>query len=271
MKKSLRFGPAAHNAWTWSPDGVSLVREARTPHRVRLATQNDMVEIDVLRSALIVVDMQNDFCHAEGWFGQKGVSMKSTRKPIPVLTELLPAWRHAGGTVLWLNWGVRADTLNLSPLVQFKASRPGADGQPGVGYGRVSPLDRGPSVVQGQWGAQVVDELPVAPTDITVFKHRLSGFWDNELDSILRQQGITTLLFAGVNTDRCVFSTLQDAAFLGYDCVLLKDACGTPSPAYVSRAIHFLVEKLHGFVASADSLIPALVRTPKPSSRKDPR
>ena len=113
----------------------------------------------------------------------------------------------------------------------------------------------------GQWGAQVVDELPVADTDITVFKHRLSGFHDNELDSLLRQQGISTLLFAGINTDRCVFSSLQDAGFLGYDCVLLEDACATPSPAYVSRAILFLVEKLHGFVASAQAL--ALSLTPQ--------
>ena len=104
----------------------------------------------------------------------------------------------------------------------------------------------------------MVDELPVAPEDITVHKHRLSGFWDNELDSLLRQQGVTTLLFCGVNTDRCVFSSLQDAGFLGYDCVLLKDACGTSSPAYVTRAIHFLVDKLHGFVGTAEALIPAL-------------
>jgi hypothetical protein len=107
----------------------------------------------------------------------------------------------------------------------------------------------------GQWGAQVIDELAVAPGDITVHKHRLSGFWDNELDSVLRQQGITTLMFAGINTDRCVFSTLQDANFLGYDCVLLKDACGTPSPAYVTRGIHFIVQQLHGFVATAESLL----------------
>jgi hypothetical protein len=81
------------------------------------------------------------------------------------------------------------------------------------------------------------------------------------LDSLLRQQGVQTLLFAGINTDRCVFSSLQDAGFLGYDCVLLDDACATPSPAYVSRAILFLVEKLHGFVASAQSLTVSL--TPK--------
>ena len=114
-----------------------------------------------------------------------------------------------------------------------------------------------------------------AADDITVFKHRLSGFHDNELDSILRQLGITTLLFCGVNTDRCVFSTLQDAGFLGYDCVLLKDACSTPSPVYVTRAIHFLVDKLHGFVGTAEALIPALTAASSlptnPTAKKDPR
>ena len=253
-----QFGAAPGTAWTWSPEGVSLVRAAAAPRRVHLPTQTEVVELDVHRSCVVVVDMQNDFCHPEGWFGQKGVSVRATRRPIPVIAELLPAWRHAGGRVLWLNWGVRADTLNLGPTVRYKAGRPDARGEPAVGYGQVSPLDRGPSVVAGSWGAQVVEELAVAPEDITVHKHRLSGFWDNELDSLLRQQGITTLLFCGVNTDRCVFSSLQDAGFLGYDCVLLKDACGTSSPAYVTRAIHFLVDKLHGFVGTAEALIPAL-------------
>ena len=276
--RSRRYGASAATAWTASRDLLSLVRPPLPPRPVRLPTHTDVIELDVHRSALVVVDMQNDFCHPEGWFGQKGVSMRATRKPIPVLAELLPAWRHAGGRVVWLNWGVRADTANLAPVVQFKAMRPDAEGRPGVGYAQASPLDHGPSVVPGSWGAQVVEELPVAAGDFTVFKHRLSGFWDNELDSLLRQQGITTLLFGGVNTDRCVFASLQDAGFLGYDCVLLKDACGTPSPAYVTRAIHFLVDKLHGFVGTAEALIPALTASAAlhatstvSSSKKDPR
>lgn len=276
--RSRRYGASAATAWTASRDLLSLVRPPLPPRPVRLPTHTDVIELDVHRSALVVVDMQNDFCHPEGWFGQKGVSMRATRKPIPVLAELLPAWRHAGGRVVWLNWGVRADTANLAAVVQFKAMRPDAEGRPGVGYAQASPLDHGPSVVPGSWGAQVVEELAVAASDFTVFKHRLSGFWDNELDSLLRQQGITTLLFGGVNTDRCVFASLQDAGFLGYDCVLLKDACGTPSPAYVTRAIHFLVDKLHGFVGTAEALIPALTAsaalhaTPAlSSSKKDPR
>jgi len=252
-----RFGPSAHNAWTLAGDTVSLVRTPPRPKPVHVPALPQAIEFDLARSALIVVDMQNDFCHPEGWFAQKGIGIRPMRKPIDTIARLLPAWRAAGGAVLWLNWGIRADRRNLSPTVQFKGKRSAE----GVGYAEHSPIDHGPSLVQGAWGAQVIDELPVAPTDITVHKHRLSGFWDNELDSVLRQQGVTTLMFAGINTDRCVFSTLQDGNFLGYDCVLLSDACGTPSPAYVSRGIHFIVQQLHGFVATADALITSLSST----------
>ena len=252
------FGPAAHNAWQLKGEQgeqVSFVRNARKPKPLLIAdAAPQAVEIDLARSALIVVDMQNDFCHPEGWFAQKGLGTKAARKPIPVLQALLPAWRKRGGAVVWLNWGIRADRANLSPTVQFKGKR-SADG---VGYAEHSPIDHGPSLVQGSWGAQVIDELAVAPTDITVHKHRLSGFWDNEFDTLLRQQGITTLLFSGINTDRCVFSTLQDANFLGYDCVLLQDACSTPSPAYVTKGVLYIVALLHGFVGSTASLMKAL-------------
>ena len=265
------FGPAAHNAWqlTGVPgvqgERISFVRKPVKPKPLLLADATPQaVEIDLARSALIVVDMQNDFCHPEGWFAQKGLGTKAARTPIPLLQKLLPAWRKAGGAVVWLNWGIRADKRNLSPTVQFKGKRT-ADG---VGYAEHSPLDHGPSLVQGSWGAQVVDELTVAPGDITVHKHRLSGFWDNELDTLLRQQGITTLLFAGINTDRCVFSTLQDANFLGYDCVLLQDACATPSPAYVTKGVLYIVQLLHGFVATAAGLIASLPSSSSSSSSK---
>ncbi|WP_429253815.1 cysteine hydrolase family protein [Paraburkholderia sp. GAS333] len=248
-------GPSRDNAWTVTDGRVSLVRRIQKPRPVLIDATPQSLEIDVARSAVVVIDMQNDFCHPEGWFAQKGISVKAARKPIPVISKLLPAWRKAGGSVVWLNWGIRADLANLSATIHFKGKR----SRDGVGYGEASPLDRGPALVRGAWGAQVIDELSVEPTDIAVEKHRLSGFWDNELDSILRNRGITTLLFVGINTDRCVFSTLQDAAFIGYDCILLEDACNTSSPAYVTRAIHFIVQQLHGFVARADNLIDSLL------------
>ncbi|RKP58861.1 isochorismatase family cysteine hydrolase [Pararobbsia silviterrae] len=270
------YGAHPSNAWSADAGTVSFVRAVHEPHVLRFAietaaggktggknrtethtaagTESRHIELDMRRAAIIVVDMQNDFCHPEGWFAQKGVDMRATRKPIPKIQKLLPAWRKRHGHVIWLNWGIRADRQNLSPTIHFKGKRTPHD----VGYGEHSAIDHGPALVAGEWGAAVIDELQPEPDDVHVFKHRLSGFWDNELDSVLRMRGITTLLFVGINTDRCVFSTLQDAAFLGYDCVLLKDACSTPSPTYVSRAIHFIVEQLHGFIATADAVLTSL-------------
>ena len=125
-------------------------------------------------------------------------------------------------------------------------------------YSDPSPSGRGRILVTGDWGAATIDELPLDPADIVVHKHRLSGFWDNELDSVLRGRGVTTLMFAGINTDRCVFSTLQDANFLGYDCILVEDACATVSPQFVTDAIHYLVRLLHGAVASSGAILTAM-------------
>ena len=248
------FGPGASTTWRSAEGRTSLVRHAPQPRPVQLDASGDAIEFDLARSALVVIDMQNDFCHPKGWFGQRGVRVAPMRKPIPVLQTVLPAWRAAGAPVIWLNWGIRADRLNLPASILFKGKRTAE----AVGYAERSPDDRGQSLVRVHWGAQVVDELEVLDTDITVHKHRLSGFWDNELDSVLRGLDVRTLFFAGVNTDRCVFSSLQDAGFLGYDCILIADACSTPSPAYVTRAIHMLVRQLHGFVAHSTDLVAAL-------------
>jgi nicotinamidase-related amidase len=165
--------------------------------------------------------------------------------------------------VIWLNWGIRADRANLPATFIAKGRSARANT-----YAEPSPSGRGRILVRDEWGAAIIDRLTVSPTDILVHKHRLSGFWDNELDSILRQRDITTLLFAGVNTDRCVFSTLQDANFLGFDCVLVEDACATVSPDYVRDAVLFLVRLLHGVVATSDAIFSAIGKShPAPLSQ----
>lgn len=253
--------PPAHrlgapgNAWQVSAQAVSLVRREPQPQPVELSASPVNVELDLGRSALVVVDMQNDFCHPRGWFAQRGLGIEACRRPIPVIAHLAPAWRRAGGRVVWLNWGIRADRANLPATVLYKGK---AGDLATVGYGEVSPEDHGPSLVQGSWGAALVDELHTEAGDLLVNKHRLSGFFDSELDGVLRAQGITTLLFAGINTDRCIYSTLQDAAALGYDCLLVRDACSTPSPDHVSDAIHFLVRLLHGFLTDSTAIEAAL-------------
>jgi len=206
------------------------------------------------RAALVIIDMQNDFVHPDGWFPRCGSDPAPARALVPRLNGLSAACRTAGVPVVWVNWGVRADCANLSPGLIAKGRLHGRR----PGYGEPSPSGRGAILVRDQWGSAVVDDLVVGPDDIIVHKHRFSGFWDNELDSILRNREVTTLIFAGINTDRCVFATLTDASFLGYDCILLSDAVATGSPAYVTDAIRYLVELLYGAVATSTALIAAL-------------
>src|SRR5690349_23985914 len=104
----------------------------------------------------------------------------------------------------------------------------------------------------------IVDGLVAAPPDIHVAKYRMSGFWDTELDSILRNLGVTTLLFAGVNLDQGVLCTLQDANFLGYDCVLVRDCAATTSPHFCQEATLYNVQQCFGFVTTSDDLVRGL-------------
>ena len=127
------------------------------------------------------------------------------RAPIEPLRRLLPAWREAGGRVLWVNWGNRPDLANMPPN-QHHLYKP--QGQ-GIGLGEPLPGHGARVLEKDSWAAAVVDELVIEPQDIRVDKHRISGFWDTPLDSILRNLGTRTILFAGVNTDQCVLCTLD--------------------------------------------------------------
>jgi ureidoacrylate peracid hydrolase len=231
---------------------VSFVRPRKEQRVARVPATPQSADIDLNAAALIVVDMQNDFVHPDGWFAGKGIDLTPIRAVIPAIERLATGLRRADIPVIWLNWGVRADRANLPSLTVEK----GRNGHSPT-YSDPSPSGRGRILVRDDWGAAIADGLTVAPSDLVVHKHRLSGFWDNELDSILRQRGITTLLFAGVNIDRCVFSTLQDANFLGYDCMLVEDSCQTVSPDFVRDAVLYLVRLLHGVVATSDAILTA--------------
>lgn len=247
------LGSAPHNRWQVDATQADLVRTPPAPRPVRLAAQPQQLRIDLARSALLVVDMQNDFCHADGWLASIGVDVQPARAPIAPLQRLLPALRAAGVPVIWLNWGNRPDRLNLSPSL-LHVYKPH-----GTGCGLGDALPNGAPVLQaGSWAAAVVDELVPAPQDIRVDKYRMSGFWDTPLDAILRNLGVQTLLFAGVNADQCVLCTLQDANFLGYDCLYLEDCCATTSPDYCLQATLYNVRQCFGFTLPSAALLQAL-------------
>jgi ureidoacrylate peracid hydrolase len=209
--------------------------------------------IDLERTAVIVVDMQNDFCTPGGWLDAIGVDVAMAAAAVDPLQRLLPRLRDAGVSVIWLNWGNRADVANLPPNVLHVYDADGTGG--GIGD-RVGSSDA--VLVEGSWGAAIVDGLDVEPTDIHVSKYRMSGFFDTPLDSILRSLRVDTILFAGVNADQCVLTTLTDAACLGYDVVLVEEASTTTSPAFCLDATVYNVRQCFGFTTTPAQLESAL-------------
>ncbi len=251
------IGAGDRNGWRASADGVDLGRATRPARPVTVPAAPVPLTLDLARTALVVVDMQNDFCHPDGWLASIGVDVAPARRPIEPLAASLPALRAAGVAVVWLDWGTRPDRANLPPGVLHVYDPEGR----GVGIGSPEPTGS-PVLERGSWGAAVVDELAVAEGDVRVDKHRMSGFWDTELDSVLRNLAVTTLLFAGVNADQCVLATLIDAACIGYDVILLEDAAATTSPPYCWDATVYNVRQCFGFTARASDLVAALAPPP---------
>ena len=244
------LGPSERNRWMVSEDTADLVRRQVPPQPIAVQTDSKLVTIDLARTAIIIVDMQNDFCHPGGWLAHIGVDVVPARTPIAPLQTLLPALRRHDVPVIWLNWGNRSDRLNLSPATLHVYKPSGA----GVGLGDALPGSGAKVLERGSWSAAIVDELTPDASDIHVAKYRMSGFQDTELDSILRNLDVTTLMFAGVNADQCVLCTLQDANFRGYDCLLLEDCAATTSPDYCMAATIYNVNQCFGFVVRSDAV-----------------
>jgi len=234
----MNLGSAAGNQWRILSDAIDISRGERARRAVRVAARGGDVILDLAATAMIVIDMQDLFCRL-----RPGESAAPTAQPIRPLQELLPHLRERDVPVIWLNWGNRPDKLNQAPGVIHPFHRQG---------GPIPPiLDKDSS------DAAIIAGLVPEPSDIHIDKFRLSGFWDTELDSVLRNLRAQTLLFAGVNLDQCVYATLMDAHCLGYDCVLVEDCAATRSPGFCTEATLYNVERGLGFVTTSASLLGA--------------
>jgi nicotinamidase-related amidase len=248
----LGFG--ANYRWRANAHTVDMAAPAPAPVPLTIPCEPQHVVVDLLRTAIVVIDMQNDFCARNGWVDHLGADYTLDRAPIAPLQRLLPVLRGAAVPVIWVNWGNRPDLANMPPN-QIHLYKPH-----GVGIGLGDPLPgSGAHVLEkDSWAAAVVDELKQEPQDIKVDKYRISGFWDTPLDSILRNLGTKSVLFAGVNTDQCVLHSLTDANFLGYGCVMVEDCCATTSPDFCTEATIWNVKKCFGFVTHSEKIIEAL-------------
>jgi nicotinamidase-related amidase len=256
-KKAKKGGPLGISQayhW-WATEGeVDMAMPPVEPMPLRIPTTPQAVTIDLRRSAIIVIDMQNDFCAAGGWVDHLGADFEPDRAPITPLRRLLPKLRAAGVPVIWVNWGNRPDLANMPPN-QIHLYKPKGSG---IGLGDPLPGSGAHVLEKDSWAAAVVDELQPDEADIMVDKYRISGFWDTPLDSILRNLDIKSLLFAGVNTDQCVLHSLTDANFLGYGCILVEDCCATTSPDFCTEATIWNVKKCFGFVTDSATILASL-------------
>ena len=250
------LGNSRQHHWVATPGQVDMAAAPPPPVPVRIGAAPQNVVIDLRRTAIVVIDMQNDFCTRGGWVDFIGGDYAADRAAIKPLQSLLPALRENGVPVIWVNWGNRPDLANMPPNQIHLYKNSGT----GTGLGDPLPGGRGNVLEKDSWAAAVVDELAPLEGDIRVDKHRISGFWDTPLDSILRNLGVRTILFAGCNTDQCVLHSLTDANFLGYGCVMVQDCCATSSPAFCTEATVWNVKKCFGFVTDSGSVLEALPR-----------
>lgn len=245
------LGPSPRNTYAVSAAVVDMTRPGPPPRRAQFEAQPQNIVVDLHRTAVVVIDMQNDFCAPGGWFGSLGVDLSGIHAIYPAVRRVVDSARAQGLPIIWLGFGTRPDRANLAPITRYPFARVGGGlglGDPVHGKDRAEPHN---ILQKGSWGAEVVPELGARPEDIHVDKHRISGFWDTPFDSILRNLDIKTIAFMGVNSDECVFATLIDGSFHGYDTIMIEDASATSSPPNCHEAALYQVRFCFGFTMTS--------------------
>ena len=193
-------------------------------------------------TALVVIDPQNDFLHAEGWYAKSGVDISHMQRTIEPIRALVAAARARRIPVIWTRHGFR-DARDAGVFFELR------------------PFLKEGGLRQGTWGSAIMDGLGAIADDWTIDKTRLSAFYSTNLEATLRALKAETVLFAGVLTNQCVAATSKDANFRDFKPIVVEDCTGTTLPHLHAPAIE-MIRVGWGEVRSLEETLAEIARLP---------
>ena len=212
---------------------------------VTLPARPEPIRVDADETAILVVDMQNAYASAGGYLDLAGFDIGGAERVIAQSAKVLDAARAAGLPIIYFQNGWDPDYV--------EAGGPGSPNwhkSNALRTMRARPELHGKLLARGGWDHALVEGLAPKPGDIRLDKTRYSGFFNSQLDSVLRARGIRNIVFLGIATNVCVESTLRDGFHLEYFGIMLEDATHQAGPDFLQQAAVYNVEKFFGWVST---------------------